>query len=92
MSKNRTPNPAHDDAMNRRPGKKHTIRIYQDALGEYRWRRMAPNGRTISDSGEGYVEARFARRGMRLANPDYSSPEVRVVDHTTWDEGEDDDE
>jgi uncharacterized protein YegP (UPF0339 family) len=32
-----------------------TIHVYRDDAGEYRWRRVAPNGRTVSDSGEGYT-------------------------------------
>ena len=28
--------------------------IYRDAKGEYRWRFVAPNGRIMADSGEGY--------------------------------------
>jgi len=31
------------------------IEIYQDAVGQWRWRRRAPNGEIIADSGEGYV-------------------------------------
>ena len=29
--------------------------VYRDAAGEWRWRLVATNGRTIADSGEGYV-------------------------------------
>lgn len=28
--------------------------VYKDARGEFRWRLVAANGRTIADSGEGY--------------------------------------
>jgi uncharacterized protein YegP (UPF0339 family) len=28
--------------------------VYKDARGEFRWRLFAANGRTITDSGEGY--------------------------------------
>lgn len=33
-----------------------TIHVYVDAAGEYRWKRVAPNGRTVADSGEGYID------------------------------------
>lgn len=29
--------------------------VYKDAAGQYRWRFKADNGRTIADSGEGYI-------------------------------------
>lgn len=32
------------------------VEIYLDANNHFRWRRIAPNGRIISDSGEGYEE------------------------------------
>ena len=28
--------------------------VYKDAIGQYRWRLVAANGRRIADSGEGY--------------------------------------
>ncbi|WP_169974865.1 YegP family protein [Tautonia rosea] len=28
--------------------------VYKDQAGEFRWRLVAPNGRIIADSGEGY--------------------------------------
>lgn len=30
------------------------LHIYQDARGEFRWRMVASNGKTVADSGEGY--------------------------------------
>lgn len=38
------------------------IRIYKDKRGEWRWRMVARNGRTVADSGEGYVRRSNARR------------------------------
>ena len=48
-------------AMNRRPG---CIVIYRDKAGEYRWRVVAPNGRIVADSAEGYVRRRKAVSGL----------------------------
>lgn len=31
------------------------IHVYEDDAGEWRWRRVAPNGRVLADSGEGYT-------------------------------------
>lgn len=31
------------------------VRVYRDKSGHWRWRRNAPNGETLADSGEGYV-------------------------------------
>jgi len=33
------------------------VEIYADASGQYRWRRKAPNGRIVADSGESYTRA-----------------------------------
>lgn len=41
------------------------IQIYRDAAGEYRWRLIARNGRTIADSGEGYSRLRDCHRAVR---------------------------
>jgi uncharacterized protein YegP (UPF0339 family) len=30
------------------------VEVYSDAAGEWRWVRVAPNGRKLADSGEGY--------------------------------------
>lgn len=32
----------------------HTITFYRDAIGEWRWRAEAINGRIVAESGEGY--------------------------------------
>lgn len=32
----------------------HTVIVYKDAAGEWRWHREAANGQIVSDSGEGY--------------------------------------
>jgi hypothetical protein len=31
------------------------LQVYQDNRREWRWRLVAPNGRTMADSGEGYA-------------------------------------
>jgi uncharacterized protein YegP (UPF0339 family) len=35
--------------------REHTVRVYQDAAGEWRWTRRAGNGETVADSSEGYT-------------------------------------
>lgn len=58
--------------------RKHTLTLYRDRAGEWRWNRRASNGRIVSDSGEGYVDRRDAIHGMHIANPDFA--ELRLVD------------
>jgi uncharacterized protein YegP (UPF0339 family) len=41
------------------------IEIYKDKAGEFRWRRVARNGRIVADSGEGYVSATNAIRAVK---------------------------
>ena len=38
------------------------FQLYRDAAGEFRWRLVAPNGKTIADSGEGYYDRSGAER------------------------------
>lgn len=38
--------------------------LYQDKAGEWRWRLVAKNGRTIADSGEGYATKGGAERAI----------------------------
>ena len=45
---------------------KPSFELYQDAKGEWRWRLIAENGRTIADSAEGYVERQDCEHGIEL--------------------------
>ena len=54
--------------------------VYKDARGEFRWRLVAANGRTIADSGEGYrVKSDCLAAGIRLVKEGAS----RAVEDTT---------
>jgi len=45
--------------------------VFQDSAGEWRWRRLAPNGEVIADSAESYTRRDDARRaGTRVFGPD----------------------
>lgn len=52
--------------------------IYQDAAGEWRWRRLAENSEIIADSGEGYTRREDAERAASRVfdepQPDESQP------------------
>lgn len=41
------------------------FRIFQDKRGDWRWRLVAVNGRTVADSGEGYSREDNARRAVK---------------------------
>lgn len=43
-----------------------TFYVYTDAAGNWRWRLVAANGRTIADSGEGYFNRPDCERGISL--------------------------
>jgi uncharacterized protein len=43
-------------------GSMYRFQLYRDTASEYRWRLLAPNGRIIADSGEGYVDRGGAKR------------------------------
>jgi hypothetical protein len=51
--------------------------IYQDARGEFRWRLIAPNGRTIADSGEGYATRQACEDG--IASVKRYAPDATIV-------------
>lgn len=36
------------------------VEVYRDAEKRWRWRRKAPNGAILADSGEGYVQRKRA--------------------------------
>lgn len=40
--------------------------IFKDTAGQFRWRLKASNGRTIADSGEGYLNKADCQAGIRL--------------------------
>lgn len=49
--------------MNHKP----KFQIYQDKVGEWRWRLVAGNGRIVADGGEGYTaESKVLRAVVRL--------------------------
>lgn len=47
--------------------------LYQDEGGQWRWRRVAPNGATIASSGESFDSKSNAARALYRANPDLAS-------------------
>lgn len=46
------------------------VHVYKDHKGEVRWKRVAPNGKIVSDSGEGYKDAGFCIEQAVNLNPD----------------------
>lgn len=49
-------------------------RLYRDTASQWRWRYVASNGRTISDSGEGYFNRADALNGIAIMKGSYNSP------------------
>jgi uncharacterized protein YegP (UPF0339 family) len=50
------------------------IEVYQDDSGEWRWRLTAPNGETIADSSEGYVDRDHAETMAQRVAPHAEHP------------------
>lgn len=46
------------------------VTVYQDAAGEFRWRRQSENGQVVSGSGEGYESHSWARQQAEALNPE----------------------
>lgn len=57
------------------PGERDVVEVYEDQAGEGRWRRVAPNGETLS-SGEGFSGLWEARRAALRANLDLRSDRI----------------
>lgn len=62
-----------------------TIVIYPDQEEEFRWRRVAPNGETTADSGEGYSSFK-AGYDAALREGDGKAKVVRRLTTATEDE------
>ncbi len=45
--------------------RRHTLEVYQDKKGLFRWRFVAPNGKIVADGGEGYASRSNAIRAAR---------------------------
>lgn len=46
------------------------VEVYHDALGTHRWRRVdTSNGKVVSSSGEGYVNADYCEVAAETYNP-----------------------
>lgn len=46
------------------------VYVYQDESGEWRWRKVAANGRVVGASEEGYVNKAYAMERAVEENPD----------------------
>lgn len=42
------------------------VEVYQDAVGEWRWRIKGRTGRVLADSGEGYVNRQDCETGLEV--------------------------
>lgn len=57
------------------------FRVYKDKAGEWRWSLVAPNGRMIADSGEGYTSKQGCLNGIDSVKQ--NAPRAKIVDTTT---------
>jgi uncharacterized protein YegP (UPF0339 family) len=44
------------------------VQVYQDAEGDWRWRGVAGNGKTVAESGEGYRNRMYAAKMAKALN------------------------
>ena len=56
-----------------------TIEVYQDALGEWRWRLQAANGEIVAGSGEGYTRKSDALRAAKLLKRETWQARIEVI-------------
>ncbi|HVL69293.1 MAG TPA: DUF1508 domain-containing protein [Vicinamibacterales bacterium] len=48
--------------------------LYKDSAGQYRWRLVAANGKTIADSGEGYYNKSDCLAAINLVKSSANAP------------------
>lgn len=53
-----------------------TVEVYKDALGEWRWRKLADNGNVIAESGEGYKNFDWCHR---MASTEAGAADIVVI-------------
>ena len=53
--------------------------LYEDKTGQWRWRLVAKNGRTVADGGEGYHSQGNARRAVKAFRHCVTSATIVVV-------------
>jgi uncharacterized protein len=51
--------------------------LYEDRAGEWRWRLIASNGRTVADSAEGYSSKQKAQEGIASVKEGAAAAPVR---------------
>ncbi len=57
-----------------------TFEIYEDDIGQYRWRLVHSNGNIIADSGEGYASKQKARQGLNSVKENAPDADVAELD------------
>ncbi|WP_408611684.1 HVO_2922 family protein [Halobacterium noricense] len=57
-----------------------TFEIYEDDIGQYRWRLVHTNGNIIADSGEGYASKQKARQGLNSVKENAPDADIEEVD------------
>lgn len=58
--------------------------VYKDQKGEWRWRAVRKNGRTMADSGEGYRSRASARAAVTKIVALIRQIEISVYAKTPW--------
>lgn len=53
-----------NDGGNVMAGKNDKLEVYKDKRGEFRWRRIAPNGKIVGSSSEGYKSKKDCEANM----------------------------
>ena len=53
--------------------------VYRDEKREWRWRLVAPNGRILADSGEGYKKRQGALKGFASIRENLAKGLVKTI-------------
>lgn len=68
------------NAFTREMARQHTLEVYEDTAGEFRWRYVHRNGNIIADSAEGYVGKYEAKRGALTALFHATAPDTEIIE------------
>ena len=62
---------------------KATFEVFEDRIGQWRWRLVHDNGNIIADSGEGYTSRQKCEQGLKSVQQNAPDAEVVKVDSPT---------
>jgi len=71
--------PVEEQKMVSVPASDDNVIVWKDKGEEYRWKRVASNGKLVSESGEGYKKLSYAMEQAGIRNSDVDKSQIKFV-------------